>query len=65
MARNNNARTTGARSVTNIAAANGPVDAERLRIRLELRRSSASSRHVSARRKGSRQDNRRYAISNG
>lgn len=40
----------------------GPADPERLRARLELRRSSAASRHVNARHKGSRAANRRTAI---
>ena len=38
------------------------ADPERLRARLELRRSSAASRHVSAKRKGSRSANQRRAI---
>ena len=45
-----------------VSSGTGPADPERLRARLELRRSAAASRHVSARRKGSRQANQRRAI---
>lgn len=41
---------------------NAAASEERLRARLELRRSSAASRHVPAARKGSRAANRRKAI---
>ena len=43
----------------------GPADAERLRARLELRRSSAACRHVPKPRKGTRAAQRRRALAAG
>lgn len=46
-------------------AAPGAADPERLRARLELRRSSAAQRHVPKARKGTRAAARRRAINTG
>lgn len=61
MARKNSAGSRFTRAANTATAA----DPERLRARLELRRSSAAQRHVPKTRKGTRAAARRRAISAG